>query len=450
MMNNDFLTQLANARSEDEFNRTAAGFATLQVYGSVRTHGFGPSIHGDALRRVENDVAQLGRESRIRDALEAVLHALPFWESGGAVRIGRRATYTALLLYGQALGDEGEWKLAEAVYGRLGMDTELDGEMWLASEARLLMGRASRMCADWEQSAAAYRRAYELAIEVGDLSIALRAQIGEANNLWVRGDFPAAKRRLQSVARRARESFPSILPRVTLAQAGVANAAGEYERAIRLAFGLVQTLPDGDELKHACLVDLASFLSDYGLPGVASAALRMVEASAPEPSVRRHARLNLLFLAANHGTETEFADRRTALAIEPLTPRQQTQYALFTAQGLRRFEHYESAVTSAERAVQLANRFELFQLAFEAETELTEINKARESSAATRSRHTGAQCNGAQANASVHTRGTRVPTAMYRSTTGEKITPRMRQLAESLEVMASQLPSAEVAAAGTE
>lgn len=445
MMNIAFLNQLASARSESEFDRTAAGFAAVQVYDSVRTHGFGPSIHSDALRRVEADVARLEANSRVRAALEAVLQAVPFWESGGPVRIGRRATYTALLIYGQALGDEGEWKLAETIHGRIGMDTELDGETWLAAEARLLMGRASRMCANWEQSAAAYQRAYELALEVGDLSIALRAQIGEANNLWIRGDFPAAKRRLQSIARRARESYPAVLPRVILAQAGIANAAGEYERAIRLAYGLVATLPDGDELKHACLVDLAAFLSDYGLPHVASAALRVVEASASEPSVRRHASLNLLFLAAHHGTEPVFSERRAALSTEPLTPRQQTQYALFTAQGLRRFTHYDAAAISAERAVKLATKYELFQLVFEGETELNEVERARGESITTSS---AAQAPEAQCQPPDRNVNARVSKAVYRSTTGEKLTPRMRRLAESLENMASRYAAKEVARNG--
>ncbi|MEO7217818.1 MAG: hypothetical protein ABI026_06460 [Gemmatimonadaceae bacterium] len=445
MMNTVFLSQLASARSETEFDRTAAGFAAFQVYDSVRTHGFGPSVHSDALRRVAADVARLSTDSRIRDGLEALLDALPFWESGGAVRIGRRATYTALLMYGQALGDEGEWKLAESIYGRIGMDTELDGETWLAAEARLLMGRASRMCAHWEQSATAYKRAYELALEVGDMSIRLRAQIGEANNLWIRGDFPAAKRRLQTVARRARESFPSILPRVTLAQAGIANASGEYERAIRLAFGLLSTLPDTDELKYACLVDLASFLSDYGLPQIASSALHMVEASAPEPSVRRHASLNLLFLAAQHGTERAFSDRRKALSTEPLAPRQQTQYALFTAQGLRRFGHYDAATISAERAVQLANRFELFQLVFESEAELREIESAREASVTADSTLEPSET---ESQSVAGKRKARASAAIYRLTTGEKLPPRMLRLAQSLESMARQYETAEFVTSG--
>ncbi len=436
MINIAFLNQLASAQSDTEFTRTAAGLATLQVYDSIKSNGFDAFVHQDALERVQRDIVNIETGASVRPALESVVQALPFWDTGGYTRIGRRAVYTALLVYGQALGDEGEWQIAESVYALVGMDAELDGETWLAAEARLLMGRASRMCADWESSRIAYRRAYELGIEAGDMSIALRAQIGEANNLWSRGDFPAARRLLNTTARRARQSCPAVLPRVTLALAGVANAAGEHERAIHLAFGLLGSLTDDDELVYQTLVDLAAFLSDYGLPTVAAASLRLVEQAAPEARVRRHARLNRLFLAAHGDDELAFTSLRVALASEPLTPRQLAQYSLFSAQGFRRFSQLDAAEAAADRAVQLANQFQLFQLVFEAEAELREIQSARaelRAAAGTQSVHSDqprARTNDSNAHAASTTR--------YRSTTGEKLPPRMRHVAESIENMATQ------------
>ena len=433
-----FLDHLANARSKIEFARTAAGFAALKLYDSVKTHGYDPAIHRDALHQLERDVTGIADEASVHAALESVVQALPFWGCDGATRIGRRAVYTALLVYGQALGDEGEWQIAESVYSIVGMDAELDGETWLAAEARLLMGRASRMCADWEASGIAYRRAYELGTDAGDLSIALRARIGEANNLWSRGDFPAARQLLNATARRARASCPAVLPRVVLAIAGVANAAGEYERAIHLAFGLLHSLSDNDELKYKILVDLAAFLTDYGLPSVAAAALRLVESAAPEPHVRRHAKLNLFFLAARHNDEAAFTALRLALANEPLTPRQQTQYALFAAQGFRRFLRLDSALASVERAIQLATQFQLFQLVFEAEAELHAIQavgtdlheegvrQARHSRRA-RARAAGGSDDGTDV----------IEATFDTSITRDKIPPRIRQVAESLESMAA-------------
>ncbi|HEY5086121.1 MAG TPA: hypothetical protein VII66_02070, partial [Gemmatimonadaceae bacterium] len=273
-----------------------------------------------------------------------------------------------------------------------------------------------------------------LGMEAGDIALALRAQIGEANNLWIRGDVPAAKRRLNAVARRARQSCPMVLPRVVLAIAGVANASGEYERAIYLAFGLLGTVSREDEVRYQTLVDLAAFLSDYGLPSVASAALRLVETAAPEPQVRRHARLNLFFLAARHEEESAFTALRLALANEPLTPRQQTQYALFAAQGFRRFAQFDAAQASAERAVHLANGFQLFQFAFEAEAELREIESVRSTLNRTRGARSGRSLAATNrrraADASV--------TTPYTPETRTKIPPRIRRVAESIESMAAE------------
>ncbi len=377
MVNITFLNRLASARSDADFACTAAGFGVLQVYDSVKSNGFDPFNHQDAIQRIEADIAAIDGAPRLRSGLAAIVQALPFWDSEGSVRVGRQATYAALLIYGQALGDEGDWSIAESVYSIVGLDAELDGETWYAAEARLLMGRASRMCADWESSRIAYQRAYELGLETGDVAISLRARIGEANNLWMRGDLPAARTILQATARKAKKSCPAVLPRVTLAIAGVANAAGEYEEAVHIAFELLASLDDADELVYSTLVDLANFLADYGAPPLAATALRMVERAAPEPRIRRLARINLLFLAAQHESEEEFESCRRALEGEPLPVRETVQFALFSAQGLRRFGRLEEAKAEADRSTELANRSELFQLAFDGEREIVAIEAAR-------------------------------------------------------------------------
>jgi tetratricopeptide (TPR) repeat protein len=386
MIGMSFMEHLATAQSDAEFARTAAGFTLLQIYDSVKTNGV-TSFQLDAIQKVEHDLADLDLAPKVRAALGAMICAMPFWESGGPVRVGRKATYTSLLMYGDALGSEGEWRLAESVFALAGMDTELDGETWLSAESRLLMGRAARMCADWDTAQVAYHRAAQLGREAGDCSIVFRAQIGEANLLWSRGNLQTAQLRLASLARRAKQSCPSVVPRVTLALAGVANMTGEYEKAISLAFGILDAVDDDDELRYQTLVDLASFLTDYGLPSVASNALRLVQRSAPDRHVRRHATLNLLFLASRHEDAAEFDALRTALADERLTTRQQAQFALFTAQGYHRFGRLAEARVAAERAVHLANKYQHFQLVFEAEAELSDILQTLTRAPHTRSSH---------------------------------------------------------------
>src|SRR6185312_16038627 len=47
MTDTSFLEHLAAARSDAEFARTAAGFAILQIYDSVKTNGLSASILGE-------------------------------------------------------------------------------------------------------------------------------------------------------------------------------------------------------------------------------------------------------------------------------------------------------------------------------------------------------------------------------------------------------------------
>ncbi len=440
MIGRAFLDQLASARTETQFKRAAAGLASLQLYESVKATGYDPAAHSTVLDRIRDDLSYITSEKAVHAALDSFTQVLPFWERegmiGGGVRIGRRAVYTALMIYGKALADDGEWGLSKKVYTVLGTDTELDGETWLSAEARLMIGRASRMAADWDDSRVAYARAYELGMDAGDIALALRARIGEANNLWSRGNFPAAKKLLNATARRARESCPELLPRVILAMAGVANASGEYERAIHLAFGLLDKLADTDEMKYKTFIDLAAFLTDYGLPDIAGVTLRIVERTAPEAQVRVHARLNLFFLAAHHGDEATFGALRSALTDDPLTPRQKTQYALFTAQGLRRFGQPDAARTSAEQAVTLANQFELFQLMFEAEAEMSAIDAASVDQSRASSPLSGRSRKSRTRSAAGADDATDVAEATLNKPARDKISPRMRRVADSLRRMA--------------
>ena len=209
--------------------------------------------------------------------------------------------------------------------------------------------------------------------------------------------------------------------------------SGEYEQAISLAFGILETLEEDDELKYQTLVDLASFLSDYGLPTVASAALRVVQKAAPERHVRRHATLNLFFLAAHHENAAAFEVLRAQLASERLTPRQQAQFALFTAQGCRRFARFAEARSAAQRAIELANRYEHFQLVFEAETELSDIMRAMENaSSEIPQRPERSRSNIVAVSDDV------MPNPSATSIGWDSVPAEIREVAESLDFMAAQ------------
>lgn len=373
-----FFTHLSRAATPAVAARTSAGIAALELYDTIRSGRFEPTRHAGALERVRGDVAVLPAGSGARVALDAFLDALPFWEippSDAAGRVGRRAVLTALLQYGRALVGEAEWQLARDVYALTAVDAEVSGEIEIAAQARLRLGLAARFVVDWAESAAAYARAKELAEAAGDFSTLVRALIGEANTSWVRGNYPDAERRLRTARRRAKDLCPEVMPRVLLAQAGMANGAGNYERALMLAHRALQ-LSDEDETQYQALVDIANFLVDFGAASVASEALRHVALNASDRGVRLQAVLNLLYLAVEQHDRATFHALRAQLDGTELTARQQTQLALFVARGLRTFGELEAARAELVRADELARRHDLFQYTFDVETEARAIDAA--------------------------------------------------------------------------
>jgi hypothetical protein len=373
-----FFTHLSTAATPSVAARTSAGIAALELYDSVRSGRFDPAQHAATLERVRADVAALPVESATRIALDALLDALPFWEtppSGPSGRVGRRAVLSSLLLYGRALAGEAEWHLARDAYALTAVDAEVNGELEIAAQARLRLGLAARFVVDWTASAAAYTRAKELAEAAGDFSTLVRALIGEANTSWVRGNYPDAERRLRVARRRAKDLCPEVMPRVLLAQAGMANGAGNYERALMLAHRALR-LSDEDETRYQALVDIANFLVDFGAASVASEALGHVAAHAGQLGVRLQAVLNLLYLAVEQRDREAFDARRAQLDRTELTARQRTQLALFVARGLRTFGELDAARAELVHADELARQHDLFQFTFDVETEAREIDAA--------------------------------------------------------------------------
>ena len=310
------------------------------------------------------------------ESIQAVAAVLPFWGSRGSWGIGREGVYAALLQYAKALSNGDEWELAIEILLIVAIDAEVDGEDYWAAQAHLLLGFGYRTLADWSSSALSYQHAYALARQAGAFSLALRAHIGEANNKVTKGDIPGAAKQLAATLRRAHATCPEIVPRVVLAQANVANASGQFERAIQLAYRALTLAETDRETQYPILVDIAQFLSDYGVPDVACDALKLVADTAPERLVRVHALINLLFISANQQDEAAFELTRDRLTNEALRPRQQILSHLFQAQGYLRFGHVPEARKAAERAASLASHHSFHQYSFQAEDEIRKIGQA--------------------------------------------------------------------------
>jgi hypothetical protein len=364
-----FVERLSGAPTPEAFACTALGLKAIQLYDAIRVAGFDPQVHAAAVAAALAGLDNLSDSPGISTALRAVLDALPFWSEYTIPNVGRGAVHHCLLQYGRALADESQWDLALDVYSTVAIDAEEEGDTSSSSVARFLAGFAARRTAQWELSTAQYERAHELAIEAGDFHLALRAKIGLANNSRARGNLAEADCELKRLLSRARSLCPEVLPRVVLARAGVANAAGRYEQAVVLARRAFELAHDDEELRYQALVDLANLFVDFGLYQVASQMLRLVAAHAREKSVRFQASLNLLCIAVDRKDKGAFDRLKKELSHSECSAQQRTQLRLHVAEGFRVFGQIDEARAEISRAASLAAAYSLFQLAHKIEEE---------------------------------------------------------------------------------
>jgi len=384
MTGHAFLKRLAVMESFDEsselFRKTSLGLHAVQLYESVRNGAFEDPEDAAPLHDFARLFALEATDANTRDdvwiALQAVAGTLPFWGTRQTWNVAREAVYAALLQYATALSNNDEWELAVEILLIVAVDAEVDCENVWAAQAHLLLGFGYRTLADWVNSALSYRQAYTLAHEAGVFSVALRACIGEANSKRTKGDLPGASKQLAETLRRAHATCPEIVPRVVLAQAGVANAGGRFEQAITLAYRALELVGHDRDAQYPILVDIAQFFADYGLPDVARDALQLVADTAPESLVRVQALTNLLYLSAHQENVPAFESARDRLSQENLRPRQETLNHLFQAQGYLRFGRVLAAREAARRAASLARQHGFHQYAFQAEEEIAKIEAA--------------------------------------------------------------------------
>jgi tetratricopeptide (TPR) repeat protein len=368
----------ATRHASEESAMEKAGAQVLALYDTIKRSG----PPDDALRATLMQTASALREkvedNAIRAALLTVADVMPFWTTD--IRFGRSATYAALLQYGEALADNAEWELAKKVYVLIANDAELDYDLDAAAQGYALAGMAFRMCADWDNSAASYARAIKLGVKNGDSFIVFRARGGLASNKRDRGDIPGAERELLSVIRSAEQLCPEAVIHANATLATVAQTAHQYERAITLSRRTLALAKNDHRLRTKALVDIANVLTDFGLPEVAREALQLVVATAPGRYVRVIALLNLFTLAVNAADPVRFDTLREQLRNTRLTPKQQTQFAILDAQGLRRLGYFDRARESLAVALQLAESHNFFQFSFEVEAETKQLHGAVESS----------------------------------------------------------------------
>jgi tetratricopeptide (TPR) repeat protein len=223
----------------------------------------------------------------------------------------------------------------------------------------------------------AYRRAGAIANLQGDEYSALLSRIGTANVHIDRGNLPAAQETYDTLINELASRSPvegslrDVLARARHGRGVVAFQRKDFQAAAAFFHAAVNDYTD-DVRRSAALCDLGTAMVDLGLPDAAYDAYLVAYRTAPEPTQRSNAGLNLMQLAAMRDREVVFERYRQELMIALPAPQEAVYYQL-VGEGLHRFGRDEAAREALTRAVALATRYQLNQIRLESEALLTEI-----------------------------------------------------------------------------
>ena len=282
-----------------------------------------------------------------------------------------------LLAYGRALDYEGQFRLAGDVYRSVIAHTHPVEDADVASDAQIQLGYCARMLGDWDEAAAAYTAAAQIAAAAGDIVKVLRARMAEARLALTRGNLPEAERLLEATIDEATERrLPEVRALALHSRATVAHARGDHERAVRFAYGALEGLANPTARDRA-LADIAAAFAEMGVRSAARDAHLVLAATAQEQYSRWVATINLLEIAALDRQEPVFEQYRREMADRSLPPFLEAAYHYYVGEGLRSFGRIDAARESLTRAVEVASRHRLNQLLFKAEESLRELQRHR-------------------------------------------------------------------------
>ena len=355
--------------TDANWRNVSAGLVVLRLIDAWIEEG--PSAtepSGWGMRAVREAVQAVEPGTPVRAILTGIVDAMEAAPMPSATLAAPR-----LLAYGRALDYEGRYRLAADVYRSVIAHVHPAEDADVASDAHIQLGYCARMVGDWEEAAAAYATAGEIAGAAGDIEKVLRARMAEARLALTRGNLPEAERLLESTLDEATAQRLTRVRALALqGQASVAHARGDYERVIRLAYEAMDGLSSQLERDRA-LADIAAAFAELGVRTAARDAHLILAATAQEQYSRWVATINLLEIAAFDRAEPVFEQYRRELSDVALPPFLEASYHLYVGEGLRLFGRIDAARESITRALDIASRHRLNQLSFRAEDALRAI-----------------------------------------------------------------------------
>ncbi len=368
-----FETIAASDEGDAEWHAATAGLVVLRLVDAWIEDGPRAVADDDwGLRAVNTAIAELSSHEKIKVVLSSIVGLI---ETSPIVDMGLLAP--RLMAYGQLLEYEARWSLATDVYGTIVAHTHPVQEADLATQAHLRRGFCLRQVGDLAASLSAYETAGGIASAANDMVGVLRARIGEAKGAIARGNMPRAQELLdETIERAAAHRLDAVQSMALHDRSDVAFQTGDYELAIRLAYQAL-SMTESSRERDRILADIAASFFKLGVHSAARDAYLILAATGQEQYQRWTATLNLMEIAAVDGEELLFEQYRRSIDVRMLPPRQEVLYWLQAGVGYGHLGNYDEGRAFMERALEVAEDYELNKMAFEAEEALRTLERDR-------------------------------------------------------------------------
>lgn len=360
-----FFEHLGNLEKDTpEWHAVTAGLVVLRLFDAWVELG-PPVVTTDmsGQQAVRAAIARVPAGDSSKNVLSSVVDAM--WE---LERVDMSIVGPRLLAYGKSLDYTGKLKLSVDVFKTVVAHTHPLENASLAIEGNKHLGRGLRTLAQWDESAAAFAMAAEIAQRTGDVFNVLWASVGAAKISLARGNFPKADAELDNAITMATAyRLDEIKHEAMHEKARVAHRRGDFELAIRLGYELLESQIN-PSWRDRVLLDMATFFADLGIRSTARDAHLVLAATAQEQVVRWAATLSLLGIAALDGHQPAFEQYKKELEDVPLQPEWEANYYYLLGKGYENFNSYDLARNGYEKAIAIAaaNGFNEEMFRFEA------------------------------------------------------------------------------------
>jgi tetratricopeptide (TPR) repeat protein len=367
-----FFDELSRLSEEDDaWKEISAGLVVLRLVDRwleegasvVAADAWGYTSVVDAV-----DAIPVGRP--VRGMLRSVVDAMAVTSTPNFRTVAPR-----LMAYARALDFDARWSLAVDVYHTVIASSEPLENADTVIAAHLRLGYCLRQTGSIDQSAAAYAMAGRIAEQTGDMIGVLRARIGDAKIAMLRGNLPRAELILdETIEDAAKHGLPGVESMALQDRASAAGLRGDYELAVRLAYRALAG-SESERNRDRILHDIAVAFGRLGVRSAARDAFLVLAATSQDQYLRWSSSIQLLAISAADGVGPMFEKHRQELAGQPLPSALRAEFEYQTGCGYLNLGHFEEATTWLTAAVSSANANGLYQLVFEAESQLVQAKK---------------------------------------------------------------------------